>query len=81
MGLVRFRKWKVGTTKTEDYKELCVFDESKSEMTDHEAEAGVGRQVIPDGWDGLKELKEFQIKGTLGIRSRFSEIEKKKQKL
>ena len=43
VGLVRFRKWKVGTTKTEDYKELCVFDESKSEMTDHETEAGVGR--------------------------------------
>lgn len=43
VGLVRFRKWKVGMTKTEDYKELCAFDESNSEMTDHETEAGVGR--------------------------------------
>lgn len=43
VGLIRFRKWKVGMTKIEDYKELYVFDESNSEMTDHETEAGVGR--------------------------------------
>lgn len=47
-------------------------------MSDHETEAGVGRSVILDGWDSLKELKETQIKGTLGIRSRLSEIKKKK---